>query len=153
MFKYISTILSQFTQAQRIIALLLLLVSIVFITIGPSLISSITMDRGELMTEISKRDARITALELEIDTLSTTVRRNQRSCTNEIAAREEDFIRMLNQLKRELQKSEPRELRMMQIQSEDTVMVVRSQPKVIHTNANTKALHMIESMKKDLKSQ
>ena len=101
MFKYISQILSQFTKTQRAIALLMLLTSITIITIGPKLIDSITLDRKELEEKITKQEARIKSLENTTDTLNLKIRQNQKSCTQELFNREEEFIKMLDEIRRE----------------------------------------------------
>ena len=102
MFKYISEILSQFTETQRVMALLMVLTAITIITIGPSLISSITTDRKELEDKITKQEERINTLEDLTDTLNSKVRRNQRLCTEEIISREEEFIKMLDEIRDEV---------------------------------------------------
>ncbi len=152
MFKYISTILSQFTQAQRIIALILLLFSIVVMTIAPSFISSITLDREELMQNLENKETRIKALESEIDTLSNRIRQNQRLCTDQITQREQEFIEMLNQLKGELQQPRnPTAVKMLESQPKDGVSkkMVIIEPDV----SNLKALRMIDNMKRTIKSE
>ena len=101
MFKYISQILSQFTKTQRVIALLMLLTSITIITIGPKLIDSITLDRKELEEKITKQEARIKSLENTTDTLNLKIRQNQKSCTQELFNREEEFIKMLDEIRKE----------------------------------------------------
>ena len=101
MFKYISEILSQFTKTQRVMALLMVLTTITIITIGPSLIDSITEDREELELKITKQTQRITSLENHIDTLDFEIRESQRSCTQEICARENEFIQMLDEIREE----------------------------------------------------
>ena len=101
MFKYISEILSQFTKTQRVMALLMVLTTITIITIGPSLIDSITEDREELELKITKQTQRITSLENHIDTLDFEIRESQKSCTQEICARENEFIQMLDEIREE----------------------------------------------------
>ena len=101
MFKYISEILSQFTKTQRVMALLMVLTTITIITIGPSLIDSITEDRTELELKITKQTQRITSLENHIDTLDWQIRESQKSCTQEIWARENEFIQMLDEIRAE----------------------------------------------------
>jgi len=101
MFKYISEILSQFTKTQRVMALLMVLTTITIITIGPSLIDSITEDRTELELRITKQTQRITSLENHIDTLDFEIRESQRSCTQEIYVRENEFIQMLDEIRAE----------------------------------------------------
>lgn len=101
MFKYISEILSQFTKTQRVMALLMVLTAITIITIGPSLINSITLDRKELEDKITKQEVRINTLESITDTLNLKIRQNQRSCTEELFNREEEFIEMLDEIRSE----------------------------------------------------
>ena len=101
MFKYISEILSQFTKTQRVMALLMVLTTITIITIGPSLIDSITEDKVELELKITKQTQRITSLENHIDTLDWQIRESQKSCTQEIWARENEFIQMLDEIRAE----------------------------------------------------
>ena len=101
MFKYISEILSQFSKTQRVMALLMVLTTITIITIAPSLIDSITEDRTELELKITKQTERITSLENHIDTLDWQIRESQKSCTQEIWARENEFIQMLDEIRAE----------------------------------------------------
>ena len=101
MFKYISEILSQFTKTQRVMALLMVLTTITIITIGPSLIDSVTEDRTELELKITKQTQRITSLENHIDTLDFRIRESQKSCTQEIYTRENEFIQMLDEIRAE----------------------------------------------------
>ena len=101
MFKYISEILSQFSKTQRVMALLMVLTTITIITIGPSLIDSVTEDRTELELKITKQTQRITSLENHIDTLDWQIRESQKSCTQEIYARENEFIQMLDEIRAE----------------------------------------------------
>ncbi len=101
MFKYISEILSQFTKTQKVMALLMVLTTITIITIGPSLIDSITTDKEELELKITKQTQRITSLENHIDTLDFEIRESQKSCTQEIYARENEFIQMLDEIRAE----------------------------------------------------
>jgi hypothetical protein len=101
MFKYISEILSQFSKTQRVMALLMVLTTITIITIGPSLIDSVTTDKVELELKITKQTERITSLENHIDTLDWQIRESQKSCTQEIWARENEFIQMLDEIRAE----------------------------------------------------
>jgi hypothetical protein len=99
MFKYISEILSQFSKTQRVMALLMVLTTITIISIAPSLIDSVTTDKKELEDKITKQTERITSLENHIDTLDLQIRESQRSCTQEIYARENEFIQMLDEIR------------------------------------------------------
>jgi hypothetical protein len=98
MFKYISNILEQFSASQKIVALSILLISIITISIAPSFISAITLDREELNFEIKRKNIRINYLKKYIDSLEINIRKNQMECTNQIITREEEFIGMLEKL-------------------------------------------------------
>jgi len=82
-------------------ALLMVLTTITIITIGPSLIDSVTTDRKELEDKITNQSNRIKILENQVDTLDSKIRAGQRSCTQEIWARENEFIQMLDEIRLE----------------------------------------------------
>jgi hypothetical protein len=102
MFKYISKILAQFSTPQKIVALSMLLLAIIIITLAPSFISSITLDRDELNSEIKRQDNKIKNLEVDVDSLEYKIRKNGMECTNQIVLREEEFLEMLEKLKGDL---------------------------------------------------
>ena len=100
MFKYIAEILSQFSTPQKVIALSLILLSIVIITLGPSIIES----NEELTEEIVNKNNKIKSLEIELNKKDSTIRIEQKSCTNEILEREKQFISMLDDLQNKAKK-------------------------------------------------
>ena len=102
MFKYISKILAQFSTPQKIVALSMLLLAIVIITIAPSFIASITLNRDELNSEIKRQDTKIKNLEINVDSLEYKIRKSGMECTNQIVLREEEFLEMLERLKGDL---------------------------------------------------
>lgn len=114
-FKYISEILKQFTHAQKVLALLMLLLSIIMITLGPKMIDSMTTDTSELSAHIVQQDniiklqnKRIRNLELTTDSLDTKIRNGERNCTNEITQREAEFIAMLDELRGDMKRQQPK---------------------------------------------
>lgn len=92
MFKYISDILGKFSMGQRIVALLLLLLTITIITISPNLIDALTQDNTELDVKIERQKNEIDFLQKEVDTLKVTIRNNSRECTDEIIKREKEIM-------------------------------------------------------------
>ena len=80
----------------------MLLLAIVIITIAPSIISSITLDRDELNSEIKRQDSKIKNLEIDVDSLEHKIRKSGMECTNQIILREEEFLEMLEKLKGDL---------------------------------------------------
>lgn len=110
-FKYLAEILKQFTHVQKIIALLMLLLSIIMLTLGPKMIDAMSKDTTELNAHITQQDniiamqnKRIHNLELTADSLDTKIRNGERNCTDEIAKRENEFIAMLDELKGDMKK-------------------------------------------------
>lgn len=104
-FKGIPEILEKFTFAQRILALLMLLMTILLITLGPKLIDALTTSNTECISETKRQEIRITYLEKVVDTLDTKIITNQRRFTNESARRESEFIAMLDELKGDINRS------------------------------------------------
>lgn len=104
-FKGLAEILDKFTFAQRILALLMLLMTIVIVTIGPKLIDSLTTSNTECIEETKRQSTRISYLEKVVDTLDDKIITNQRRFSNEIARRESEFIQMLDELKFDINKS------------------------------------------------
>ena len=64
MFKYISEILGKFTQGQRILALLIVLLSIILITLGPSIIKD--NDCNDVYVELNKQRQELLRLNNEL---------------------------------------------------------------------------------------
>ena len=104
-FKGIPEILDKFTFAQRILALLMLLMTLIFIMLGPKLIDSLTVSNTECIAETKRQDIRIAYLEKVVDTLGIKIITNQRKFTNEITERESEFIAMLDELKGDINRS------------------------------------------------
>lgn len=138
-------------------ALLILVFSIVIITLGPSLIGAITLDREELTRDLNRKETRINYLEKKIDTLSDQIIESRRSCTNEITSREEEFVRMLDKLKKELEANpEPpvRAMRLEKMEAPPDGEVAYSKQIIVQSPpSNHKALRMIEQMKVKCKTQ
>ena len=169
MFKYISKILAQFSTPQKIVALSMLLLAIIIITLAPSFISSITLDRDELDSEIKRQDSKIEKLESDVDSLEFKIRRNGKECTNQIILREEEFLEMLDQLKGDIRSNnrntEERIVRLNTTQdkiiypvgdSSVSMMVMRESPKeekiIVYKKPQiSSTISMIDEMKKKIK--
>lgn len=76
----------------------MLLLAITIISVTPTITEAIAKDPIEYGKQIKARDKRIDYLELTIDTLDLEIRTNQRHCTNEIADRELEFNKMLDEI-------------------------------------------------------
>ena len=159
MFKYISEIISQFSTPQKVIALSLVLFSIVIITISPSLIGAITMDRKDLNKSIEDKKEIIRTLEEELKTKNLLLIDNGRSCTNEILRREEEFINMLGQIKGDLRKRDVKEepiiYESLRRSTDDSTMkMILPSPQVIQVKKDPdlkSVINKIEVMEKKIK--
>lgn len=143
MFKYISEILAQFTAPQRVLALLLVLLSIVIITLGPSFIDSITLNQEEFQSEIDKQKKLNAQFKNEIDTLTLQIIRNQKKCTDDIIARELEIMEEIENLKRRIANTpmvESRELRIVSpsdsVAPSAPVRIVDPRPKMMMDGLN-----------------
>jgi hypothetical protein len=90
MFQYISEILKQFTSAQRILALLILVLTITIITLGMEYINVMTADKQYYIDEINR--------------LNKTIVVNRKSCTDEMIAREMEIVKQIDILKGSLKR-------------------------------------------------
>lgn len=168
MFKYISKILAQFSTPQKIVALSMLLLAIVIITIAPSFISSITLNRDELNSEIKRQDTKIKNLEINVDSLEYKIRKSGMECTNQIVLREEEFLEMLERLKGDLRNHNNIEDRIVRLNtttekkiypvgdSSVSMMIVREKPirekVIIYKKPQINStLSLIDDMKKKIK--
>jgi hypothetical protein len=156
MFKYIADILSQFSTPQKVIALSLILLSIVIITLGPSMIQS----NDELKEEIVNKNAKIKTLEDELNKKDSTIRIEQKSCTNEILVREKEFIAMLDYLQNKAKKDNNKIISQTNMESiyvekiNDSLMYSpspRSQSTIIVKNDMGNMITEIDKMRKKLK--
>lgn len=152
-FKGIPEILDKFTFAQRILALLMLLVTVLLITLGPKLIDALTISNTECIEETKRQDNRIGYLEKVVDTLNFKMIDNQRKCTNDITRREAEFISMLDELKRDFSRTRDSERRTIRKIELDTVSLDSIKPVVIQKVVipDNRILNKIEMMKKKVK--
>ena len=120
----------------------MLLLAIVIITIAPSFISSITLNRDELNSEIKRQDIKIKNLEINVDSLEYKIRKSGMECTNQIVLREEEFLEMLENLKGDLRNHNNMEDRIVRLNtvskekriypvgdSSVSMMIVREEPR------------------------
>ena len=134
----------------------MVLTTITIISLAPSLISSITMDRHELEDKISKQTERISSLENLIDTLDQKVREGQRSCTQELFQRESEFIKMLDEIRVEAYKCKsidksPKMLVIDDGYDGEQVMKMQQLPIPESKTDISPILRKIEKMKKEIK--
>jgi hypothetical protein len=85
MFKYISEILSKFSQQQRILALVILLVAIFLMTFGNRIIDEVSQTDESLKKEIGILKRNNVRLLNQNDTLQSMIVDNQIQCSEDIA--------------------------------------------------------------------
>jgi predicted RNase H-like nuclease (RuvC/YqgF family) len=138
-------------------ALLMVLTTITIISLAPSFISSITMDRKELEDKIVKQTERINTLESQLDTLDQKLREDQRSCTQELFQRESEFIKMLDEIRSEAYKCKsvderPKMLiRTNESNGEEPMMRMEQFPRTGSKPDISPILKKIDRMKKEIK--
>lgn len=98
MFKYINQILTKFSPQQRILALLLLLLSIILMTNGTDLISTIKSTPEDLLMKIETQQHQINLLQQETSKLNESIISNQRECTNKIIDREKEIASQIDMI-------------------------------------------------------
>ena len=159
-FKGIAEILDKFTFAQRILALLMLLMTIVTITLGPRIIDAATTSNAECISESKRQGARITYLSKVVDTLDIKIVTNQRKYTNDSAKREAEFLAMLDELKHDLSTVKERKMEIKPLIRkhviDDTVVVAMERVPPVQIEPinvpDNKILKKIEMMKKKIKN-
>ena len=105
----ITGILSKFTKAQRITALVLLLIATIAITLGPKLIESLAPDNTVLHRNLRLQRKQIDSLNIELfDQSQTIIDLNrkivfqQQECTNAMSERENEIVAMIKGMKSSL---------------------------------------------------
>jgi hypothetical protein len=95
-FKYISQILKSFTPAQRITALIILVIAITAITLGPSLIESNTTTCTELGVRVKSQETQILELNARVEQLNRQVLSGQQECTDNLIAKQQEIMSIIN---------------------------------------------------------
>lgn len=95
-------------MTQRVFALGLLLFAIVFISVGPKIVSALTQDNEELKTKVELQRSMITQLTLRVKELNDQLLNDQMLCTDRFAKREQEFLLMISSLESEAQKTNGR---------------------------------------------
>ena len=114
MLQYVSDILKNFSQGQRIFVLVLILFSLVTITIGPGIADSFFPGRENLVKSVNEQRTQISGLENEVrnlkyilsqeaDSCEIRIRQGSISCTDAIIKREKQILEALAILKRNME--------------------------------------------------
>ena len=155
MFKYISDILSKFTQTQRIIALVILLSSIIIISIGPKVVELVTYNNEELTIKVESQRKLISELSQNVNDLNETVIKNQKECTNKILQRENEILVIINEIENYVKKPKKTTLYKVNEIYEDTLyggsLKSQSQEIVIQPQKDEKLIKLIQKLKTNCK--
>ena len=163
MFQYISQILKSFTPGQRILALLILVVSIIMITLGPSLINSNTNTCDELTIRLKSQENQIIELNQRVNELNTQLLSGQKECTDNLIAKQREIMDMVNSMIKDAEHSNkqtivktdvPRKLTMKRMDNGDestgevsAMMIKEPETKVIIVKDNTEMIKKLKTMK------
>jgi uncharacterized coiled-coil protein SlyX len=167
MFKHISEILSKLSVGQRLLALVFLLLSITFISVGPKVIDSLTHDTEELKIKVENQRAEIQTLTQRVTQLNNQLIDGQMSCTNRFVQREQEILIMISSLEAEAKKTNGKVTILEERRNENRfgddeqpdgdhkVSMMRIQEPVVQTKTiiktdNTNMLKMISKVKKDV---
>jgi predicted PurR-regulated permease PerM len=156
MFKYISEILSKFTQTQRVVALIIILFSIVVISIGPKIVELTTYNNEELETKIELQKKIITELNENVNDLNQKVIKNQIECTNRIIERENEILLIVNEIENYVKKpKKSTTYRVSEIYHGDTlyggVMDAKMMGTEIQLEKDEKLIRMVQKLKTNCK--
>ena len=106
MFKYISDIISKFTQKQRVVALSLLLVTILLMTNGVKIIQLFFHDDTELYSRLELQKKDIDKMSKDYSELNEKYRKSEMSCTDKVIQREKEILEKINELQKNTQSSQ-----------------------------------------------
>lgn len=168
MLKYVKDILNTITPAQRLLALVFLLFSIVIMTVGPKLIETLTMDNEEFKARLNQQKIENIELNARVGELTKQVLDNQRSCTNELVEKEREILGIINSIETEMvnghntlvrvERNSPRVERLQRMPaSNDTIRLAYSaieEPEVITEirTDNSKSITSLRKLKEKISS-
>lgn len=169
MFNYISQILKNFTSSQRILALLILVISIVIITLGPSFINSNTNTCDELTIRLKSQENQIIELNQRVNELNTQLLLGQKECTDNLIAKQKEIMDIVNGMIKDaectnkqtiVKTDESRKLttaKRMDEGNESTgevsaMMIKEPETKVIIVKDNTEMIKKLKTMKTNIQN-
>ncbi len=155
----ITGILSKFTKAQRITALILLLIATVAITLGPKLIDSLAPDNTVLLRNLKLQRHQIDSLNVEmykqgqsIIDLNRRLVFQQQECTNAMTQRESEIIDMIKGMKSSLT---PRHVQNAYVSYPDNDTMPRVSAMIISepVQDNSKVIDMLNKLETKIKKK
>jgi hypothetical protein len=158
MIQYFTEILKTFSTAQRIWALIILCISVFFITFGSDIIDALKPDQTQQNLVIKRQKTMITSLNTQLDSLSFRVNdltqeviNGQSECSHKRIQREKEIISQIDELEKIIRNYRPQTLAMKR--NNDTVAV--KSIKVIpddNTNDTELAISALRELKNRIKN-
>ena len=151
MFKYIAKILSTLSVPQRLLALIILVLTVVIITIAPLMIDAVTYDGTELKGLVANQKTEISLLRSELDSLNDAMVNSQKECTNKAVQREKEILAMVESIEASVKSSSPEPVRMMMVRRDSgnvSKSMVEEKPQV--NLRNYEVMSQINDLKKNI---
>lgn len=154
MFKYLSDILKNFTPQQRILALLILVLTIIILTLGTNIINSNTNTCEELNIRIKTQETEIIQLNGRINELSYDLITNQKECTNNLIQKQKEIMGIVNEMicdaESQVKYEKENQKKMMIIPVDDSIKV---KTKIVLVNDNEEMVNKLKTIKKQLEKK
>jgi hypothetical protein len=168
MIQYFTEILKTFSTAQRIWALIILCVSVFFITFGSDIIDALKPDPTQQILVIERQKKMITSLNTQLDSLSFRVNdltqeviNGQSECSHKRIQREKEIIFQIDELENMLRGS-VRPHQMIRNHGTgssnsnvtlDTVRIVRDEPRYVEDDNSEKIIKGLCDLKNKIRNK
>jgi len=159
MIQYFTEILKTFSTSQRIWALIILCISVFFITFGSDIIDALKPDPTQQILVIERQKKMITSLNTQLDSLSFRVDdltqeviNGQSECSHKRIQREKEIIGQIDELQNMLRGSLRQKERMVIRPKNDSVMMDVS-PKVINDDKTEIVISALCELKNKIRNK
>jgi hypothetical protein len=159
MMQYFTEILKTFSIAQRIWALIILCISVFFITFGSNIINAIKPDPIQENLVVKRQKSQIISLNtqldsltLRVDDLTQEVINGQSECSHKRIQREKEIIAQIDELQNMLRGSVRPKERMVIRPKNDSVMMDVS-PKVINDDKTEVVISALCELKNKIRNK
>jgi len=154
MLNSINGIITLITKKYRLLALILLLLTIIVLTLGPKFLEIINHDDNALNQRIELQKETIKKLNKEINDLNNDVIQSNLSCTDKIVEREKEILDKILNIESSVKKPNRLVKEKSQVIVYDTITsVAMSEPIQVpdqQTQTNDDLTNKIKNLKKDL---
>lgn len=167
MIQYFTEILKTFSTAQRIWALIILCISVFFITFGSDIIGALKPDPAQQNLVIKRQRTMITSLNTQLDSLTFRVNdltqeviNGQSECSHKRIQREKEIISQIDELENMLRGSLKQKERMVRrdegggpLSNSNNDSVVRDEVKVIDDDKTEEVISALCELKNKIKNK